>query len=133
MDTSKEYIKMCNCEEIQKQRESLEGDFYSPQSDGRICVVGILKYAEDIINSIWLPRQDQLQEMIDWAYTLDFITHKMNIEKGKTHAVVYFTGEQELNFVIRHTNFIADSFEKVLLRIIMRKIHNKIWDDNKWK
>ena len=48
MDLSKEYIKMCDCPEIQDLWSNEKGNFMGDTEN----------------EPIWLPRQDQLQEMI---------------------------------------------------------------------
>jgi len=93
MDTSPEYVKMCDCVEIQGQRPPWRpGDFVVPVKPSPPCdrVLVLDGYAvpkrggslgwyipecESCIDAerfIWLPRQDQLQEMfgcegVDWA------------------------------------------------------------------
>jgi len=69
VDRSKEYVKMCNWEEIQEHTPEI-GDFYWEEHiDGRetIWVVfdtGNNDYQKLDWGTIWLPRQDQLQAMI---------------------------------------------------------------------
>lgn len=63
MDTSKEYISMCQkAEEIQKKYKPMPGDFQA----NRILFKVTVYSGKYIFNKkkIWLPRQDQFQEMI---------------------------------------------------------------------
>ena len=64
MDISKEYIKMCEkAVEIQEIRNQLGlGDYYSPYGHG-FSLHGENKLI-DKHDIIWLPRQDQLQDMV---------------------------------------------------------------------
>ncbi len=82
MDTSETYVKMCGkAEEIQALRREekhhdtgkwLNGDFYGSVLDARVFVVsrGNDAWADEPYyihhpsEAIWLPRQDQLQEMV---------------------------------------------------------------------
>jgi hypothetical protein len=76
MDTSKEYIKMC--EKVPKIQEQMghDGDYYYWSVDNK-SHISYTEHFEDYIvkhpeqwdflrgrKVIWLPRQDQLQEMI---------------------------------------------------------------------
>lgn len=60
MDTSPEYIKQCEqAKEIQKGWRKQEGDVsYSP------FLIDSATLTRDVLYSIWLPRQDELQAMI---------------------------------------------------------------------
>jgi len=73
MDTSKQYIKMCNCPEIQGMWNPKQCDFYwywmdcDPKTG--IGAITFIDYDEDPdefkdCTEIWLPRQDQLQRML---------------------------------------------------------------------
>ena len=95
MDTSETYIKMCSCNEIQENTAYLldGNDFRSP--DG-----------------IWLPRQDQLQEMVDisdWRFKL-----------------------------VNCASFLADNFgsfatmEQLWLAFVMKEKYHKIWNGEDW-
>jgi len=62
MDTSEIYIKMCErAREIQDVSLSF-GDYYWFNKDWHIFLEGA--YAMSPEHFVWLPRQDQLQEMI---------------------------------------------------------------------
>lgn len=70
MDTSKTYIEMCDCEEIQKQRVRKAprdtwqvGDFYYTATpiEGCISVHNDASSYGLGVDTVWLPRQDQLQ------------------------------------------------------------------------
>ena len=75
MDTSEEYIKMCEAaEEIQGAWEVEEGDYFAEWIPERtkhklpIIFCGIVDGEtvpeRDKFKSVWLPRQDQLQEIM---------------------------------------------------------------------
>ena len=64
MDTSKEYIKMCQmAKEIQKLKPSPESvEILKWDNDEHRFIIG--DYYDFEEGAIWLPRQDQLQEII---------------------------------------------------------------------
>jgi len=110
MDTSKEYIKMCDCPEIQDEYKAIKGLFVPH---------GKLKefYKEFyVLEGIWLPRQDQLQEMIS----------KYNSAYHKIWAFYKFISDE--NFMIR----LDWSMEQLWLAFIMWEKHKKFWDNEKW-
>ena len=75
MDTSEKYIKMCSlAKEIQRKWMFQSGDFvYNPVFDE---VVVLLYPGNNSINYIWLPRQDQLQEIC-----IEFFMKNLEISK----------------------------------------------------
>lgn len=128
MDTSKEYIDMCKkAKEIQDLWNPSAGDWiYSAEQDRLFCLgdeifddgyvfsprdygIPLRKAYPDII---WLPRQDQLQEMVDCWADRDFINREMN----------YFA-----NWVYFHTDD-PTSWEKFWLVFVMWVKYKKIWD-----
>lgn len=130
MDTSKEYIKMCEqAEEIQvlqdeyDQKYSIIPNLYGKYIEELGCGESIIPpagQAEPKIE-IWLPRQDQLQEMVinkDWS--------KVAIDKGVLFLHTKLTNEGYYNI---------DSFEKVWLIFVMNIKYNKQWnkETNKWE
>ena len=72
MDKSSHYIKMCeSAKVIQKQWKPDFGDFFVSMSSGRTspCLTLASKLEKKVsylktIKAFWLPRQDQLQDMI---------------------------------------------------------------------
>lgn len=103
MDTSDEYIKMCDCSEIQKQK----GD------DGHSYFKFVLGKGDDWRNdrNVWLPRQDQIQKMIG------------------SYPLLYFLQMLYLKF---KPGFEAKSFEQLWLAFYMLEKHKKIWQKDKW-
>ncbi len=117
MDTSKEYIKMCEkAVEITKGVYGL-GNIYavfyatgkqSGYTTGIECEHNALGVA-DRSHHVWLPRQDQLQEMIS-------ILHWGLTKKGKTWSTWKPTDQEFLE---------AYSLEKALLKRVMKEKYNK--------
>ena len=106
MDTSKQYIEMCDCSEIQNGRQHEPLDFwqYSPDS----------KYV-DHWSQVWLPRQDQLQTMVD----NDFDGFVWYVDG------CYGTGVDEFSV----DNKELPSMEQLWLKFVMGEKYNKFWDD----
>lgn len=139
MDISKEYIDMCKkALEIQKIRESSDsfvaGDYFSigkinsKENDIYIFICWDLIEPPYPIY-IWLPRQDQLSELIElWnkKYSRAFFDH---IKSASIEYARYPDGHISIDFEI---NF--DSIEKHLLAFYMMEQHNKKWDSayNDW-
>jgi len=117
MDISKEYIKMCEeAKEIQEQLGAI--NFDGRQNRGLVVGNGCFFYGKDDVNGtiIWLPRQDQLQEI----YDKDFGTCLERIWDYKESCENYY-----------YENLI--SMEQVWLHIVMKEKFHKIWDGKKWK
>ncbi len=105
MDTSKEYIKMCDCEEIQNEWTRQAGDFYSINREDVSVYFGM-----DDSYMMWLPRQDQLQEMIKLD-TYEWIK--------KCWSEV-------------QTEPLPLSMEKLMLEIVMWEKHSAMWTGSEW-
>ena len=126
MDRSSKYIKMCEmAEEIQEQWQPDFGDFYVSMS------LGITSSCQPIISdlekklsylktikAVWLPKQDQLQEMVieNHATSWDLAIAFSNVLMGENTS--YF--EQ------------FDSMEKLWLTFIMLKKYTRKWKDGEW-
>lgn len=132
MDTSETYIKMCEkAEEIQKLRNTIfksekpvgqypagkyklmdTGDVFFQEGMEIQCSFGIA-----YPNSIWLPRQDQLQEMVDIS-NHDLISRFTNW---------YFCLNSWHEYVP------CKSMEQLWLAFIMKEKFRKIWNGENWK
>ena len=133
MDTSETYIKMCEkAEEIQ----SLKSTGYLHKSTmGTIChgsegTVWWGKPTDEIISpfvvpmllAIWLPRQDELQEMLGFEdrgeLTLLRVFDRLDYIFNRKHPIYFkqFT-----------------SLEQFWLAFVMKENHNKVWEGEEWK
>ncbi len=124
MDESEKYIKMCDCPEIQEHmiadgdmfyrvyKFSISGNDYILPQTGIMGIYDSEFHNSVITKTIWLPRQDQLQEMI-----------------GSFKSVI-------LNIMINtHSTLWADqsgSIEEYLLRMYMWDNHEKCWWGESW-
>lgn len=133
MDTSKEYIEMCEkAQEIQtKYFEGYNpGDYYYvPSRDdegiqmikhGNKNIIGV-KVRYTIIYNIWLPRQDQLQELI----------FKNDLSKKKY--LQFFRACT--NILERIGDDVVESLEQVVLLVLMEFLYKKKWNktDKLWE
>jgi len=116
MDTSETYIKMCEkAEEIQKQRYSK--DLYDGKSffaDSETSV-----FIESYGVNIWLPRQDQLQEMI-------FCTEG-TYDKLPTKVFAFSDYWEENGIPI-----MFNSLHQLWLAFVMKEKYSKTWDGENW-
>lgn len=131
MDTSKTYIRMCEkARELQFAWEGRLGDVVRHQGKG------IIYYTKpsDLLQGdgcIWLPRQDQLQEMMP----------SVNYENNLAHLAWMFdkfcnssraNPFQPLaeNYVILST---LTSMEQLWLAFVMKEKYKKTWNGTKWE
>jgi hypothetical protein len=125
MDISKEYIKMCDCPEIQGFRKEIE-DF----KDGDWLRCGMPSCKEDIhvfpdcyegVRNIWLPRQDQIQEMLPENNCKCSCCLVFHLNKFVEDNIGGFfdTG--------------IDSMEQYWLAFYMSEKHQKFWGKDGWE
>jgi len=172
MDTSKTYIKMCDCPEIQEQWKMEIGDWIwrnyrdisgFPKeiedkiwSKDKLEEVQILTYISSIggyyvakntngesrtftqeeylkDRFIWLPRQDQIQEMINYCST-NFICgiYDWFIEIGGEEKE--FSPSSSLNSPSPKSasEKTGTTYEQLWLAFYMHEYHKLIWDGAKW-
>lgn len=133
MDTSKEYITMCEkAEEIQGIELNIDmGDYFCSKEDKKIEILdepyNNTKFPEDFIeNLIWLPRQDQLQEMV---------IGNGNKFKNHIHALNFFIDfqydeefdEKKEDYIIKYA-----SMEQLWFAFVMKEKYNKVWGGEDW-
>ncbi len=109
MDVSKVFVKMCDCPEIQGKIHNWR--------DGKSWSALI----EERDEFIWLPRQDQIQEMLP-----------ENKCKCPCCLIFHFN-----KFVADNIDGLADggmnSMEQYWLAFYMSEKHQKFWDGKKWR
>lgn len=114
MDTSNQYILMCKKAQFDFEINGLinkqVGDCYT-DAEGIVSVVGV----QLDVKGIWLPRVDQLSEMI--------------IEKELPYTVV-LNMKKFMDSCIYVTRF-YDTMEQFWLCYVMHEFFNKIWDTSK--
>ena len=127
MDTSETYIKMCEkAEEIQESKWSkrfpshLVGTYWQTTKKQLIDLDGDflaeIKDTDNISETryVWLPRQDQLQDMITdrpmSGLLLDF----------RDSALAFLWGDG------------LDSMEQLWVAFVMKEKYNKVWNGEGW-
>jgi len=120
MDVSKEYIKMCACPEIQGYKKLKQGDWYAYRDFTAFvwCTFDIQEAGHFFI---WLPRQDQLQEMVrgkicDCTDPFCLLIDFYRFVRGLPNPAPSYT----------------DSMEQLWLAFVMHELHGKKWDGAKW-
>ena len=120
MDTSPKYIRMCDCPEVQELKYGhpffgSSGNWYS----WKVTIPGnitIDSYPGGKDSSVWLPRQDQIQDLARF--------------KGENDAHIlihfYFMVDRDDTFVAKEY-----TFEKLWLIYYMEVKHHKVWDNKK--
>ena len=78
MDTTEKYIEMCKAKEIQERWRPADGDFYVYSVVVRYPHVYTegSRLSTELMNKdnwIWLPRQDQLQDIISSNVTIGYM------------------------------------------------------------
>ena len=114
MDTTEQYIKQCEkAEEIQGIGwvTPVDMNWYAGPKSHHIYRGG---YDTIETNYIWLPRQDQLQEMVDWV---SFTVSRRN-DQWRMNA--------------NHEIYLADSMEQLWLAFCMWELHKKVWNGEDW-
>ena len=116
MDTTEKYIKMCEeAEEIQKAWNS---DKYADFLWLRFSREIILEKTNNLSGTVWLPHQDQFQEILLKDYDIYALT-----EQFASYVYHRFVLYDELNFT---------SLEQWWLAFVMHEKYDKIWDNENW-
>jgi len=116
MDTSKEYIKMCEkAEELNYSPSGTDGNWYYYSEENMIRCRN--SYEGDF-GDVWLPRQDQLQEMI----SKDFGNCKW-----------YDVLESLINYYQSGDFELITSMEQLWLAFVMKEKYQKTWDGKEWR
>jgi len=140
MDTSEQYIKMCDCPEIQeKGRKKIEHKSDDKVLERKANYIDISGHfgSAPICNPewfIWLPRQGQIQEMIAtyhdkefcWVCTLEGLY-------GFAQFFLHQEHEEELKCWKEKKEYKMPSLEQLWLAFYMHEKHRKTWDGKQWK
>lgn len=137
MDTGKDYIKMCEkAQEIQESKSLLEDGDYYVIKNRRIVrnfnnELWQLGYPKDVFEGekpIFLPKQDQLQDMID--------SNKYSFNRW----IEEFYKFAEATFITKTSEWKSNgdcfpTFEQLWLAFVMKEKHNKTWntETKEWK
>lgn len=131
MDDTLTYIKMCEKSEIQKMWKPKDGDFVYHPDDGeeafgrhefpaefRVVILSDIQTENWWQNWLWLPRQDQLQDIIIFK----FGDNTISLLKDFTQftRVCYAHGKYY-------------SMEQLWLAFVMKEKYQKTWNGKEWK
>jgi len=126
MDTSQEYIKMCDCKEVQKSYYDIdEVDHFTIFDKEKKIMYWRSRYTTDqlMIYEVWVPHQDQLQNMIyhlacDYRMLQDFY---------------YWCQVNRMDDRTRY-RIKGMSLEQLWLQFYMWREHEKVWtEEGEWK
>jgi len=125
MDTSETYIKMCEKADLKPHgtkhdQQWQDGDYYF--LDEKVDVYTFWHYPTHIYNAIWLPRQDQLQEMVDG----DVYEKVCNFYDFVNDVV----GWELMKYKLKEDYF--TSMEQLWLAFVMKEKINKTWNGEDW-
>ena len=156
MDTSKTYIKMCEkAEEIQalKRIGSLihrtktgdilsldleDGDFFTKPLDFTLYAVFVAPREVEIdmgyseLNRVWLPRQDQLQEMVDFKPFYS-INSKENAKYDLNIFMRFCEWGYGSSIFVKQPKELFPSMEQLWLAFVMKERYKKVWDGEEWQ
>jgi len=128
MDTSETYIKMVNCPEIQEQWKNennkypyFEGSYYYNGEDVRVVDYEYPFPFFDDEDFIWLPQQDDLQEMM-----------KSNPVPLLLRFANWVRTEEGFYFLFQQAPIPNPSMEQLWLAFVMKERFSKVWDGGKW-
>jgi len=121
MDTTKQYLLMCEkANEIQVLRPTeSNGDWCNWMGDTKCINVGIVILHKNII---WLPRQDQLQEMI-----------KLKSLRQSYINFDFFLGLDRADHRDVMSRYGLNTMEQLWLAFVMKEKYNKIWNGTDWE
>lgn len=138
MDLTDKYIQMCQkATEIQALWEYLQGDWYTdkyfPAWGAGVLELDvkdddsgdhfysresqIAEFRRD--ESVWLPRQDQLQKMLDWVIDSPYF---------KLQRFAYFVSDLNVEGKVHD----YESMDQLWLAFVMKEKFNKGWNGTDW-
>lgn len=146
MDTSKEYIKMCDSPEIQKgkHKNGVGGNWINVNIISASCCYGVgnFYYSKDFektntctlcgnkssyidkTKTVWLPRQDQLQEIYRGGEDLKAPSAELKVLYDNIH----FLNNPDAKYLWKFP-----TMEQLWLAFVMKEKFEKTWNGEKWK
>ena len=126
MDVSETYQKMCDYQEIQRKWKMEEGDYFFKKSTGEtrfyFCDHEGWPFAESQRRFyVWLPRQDQLQEMLS------------NVEYKIELLHCFYMDCWQWLICVSKKEFKGDSAEQAWVQVYMWHKYYKTWNGQKWE
>ena len=153
MDTSKTYIEMCDCPEIQEGHHWCRGDVFiddknelhlsgdvdfddGTRQDGSYWMMysdgGCGCCSSEYEPKTWLPRQDQLQEMV--AYHQCPTCHISQVSDYQEGMLNIWEEESMKDASDTPHGWTGPmSMEQLWLAFVMKEKHGKVWTGTEWK
>jgi len=129
MDTTKQYIKMCeSAKEIQKLVQNNLDGTYGSQKD-------FWEYSERKDRLVWLPRQDQLQKMLKESHTIGAIIQGLYWFYDPEHFCLDNDNEYKeckCSSIGIERRKMFNSIEQFTLAFVMGALYDKKWDGSDW-
>ena len=126
MDTSEQYIKMCDWPEIQDKWEPGDGDWAYSIRDGASPIFPPTRYLGKLLGRLkddftFLPRQDQIQEWFDWR------KYDVSVCWCAKPFKLEWSDDPMETFGVN-----GDSMEQLWLAFYMYEKHGKVWNGEEW-
>jgi len=105
------------------------GDFGYWPENGDINVMYFGEYSPEELGEghLWLPRQDQLQEMVKGDKHMHLLAYEFaSYFHGTTDPLYAYLGQD--NFTVDADN----SMEQMWLAYVMNEKYGKVWDGTEW-
>lgn len=127
MDTSEVYVKMCEkATEIQDwHQDNIQDADFIKDNLGMVYAADESCLAGDIDNYIWLPRQDQLQEMMQPCGYVELIRDFSDFCFRQSY---HCSDEGTHNPAVAY----LDSMEQLWLAFVMKEKFGKVWNGEDW-
>jgi len=127
VDTTEKYIKMCAlAKEIQRQWSYQNGDYVYDTIDGD-AGVWYWHHSKDVSDCIWLPRQDQLQELC-----INFYVRIMDVSEYDAFVRLLESYSSWLRDVFLGGRQDVDTFEQLMLSFAMEIMYDRKWNGENW-
>jgi hypothetical protein len=127
VDSSEKYITMCSlAKQIQHKWSYENGDFVYDTIDGD-AGVWYWYQKKDVSDCIWLPRQDQLQELC-----INFYVRIMAVSEYDAFIHLLESYSSWLTGVISRGYQDMDTFEELMLSFAMEIMYDRKWDGENW-
>lgn len=136
------YIKMCDCPEIQDGWEPKIGDWTDKGVMVRILYQGIdseIGFAGEYILNYGKGEFQVYYEEFIWLPTIEQLMGMVDKDEEFEGALIDFTNEfhpdgNHPDYCLDDDfNFIFKSWQELCLAYIMRELHNKKWNGEKWE
>jgi len=116
------YIKMCEqAGEIQKEWKQENGDLVFWKITKSIKIVTDHFFAESFKDFVWLPTQEQLQEMTEGRFHIWGNLNSLTMTAS--------TADRDTHQICRN----VDSMNELWLMYVMKEKYNKSWTGDKWE